>query len=107
MGKCERPRPSRAARGRAPAGRALGDAKSDTTANKAEVVRSEVEQAATSASPCASEQQLSPSAKLPEDEVTVGDDDDDDDDDDDELIILPKDKSSKVSALVLERPGDG
>ena len=78
-----------------------------TTANKTEVVRSEVEQAATSASPCASEQQLSPSAKLPEDEVTVGDDDDDDDDDDDELIILPKDKSSKVSALGLERPGDG
>ena len=63
---------------------------------------------ATSASPCASEQQLSPSAKLPEDEVAVGyDDDDDDDDDDDELIILPKDKSSKVSALGLERPGDG
>ena len=77
-----------------------------TTANNAEVVRSEVEQAATSASPCASEQQLSPSAKLPEHEVAVGDDDDDDDDDD-ELIILPKDKSSKVSALVLERPGDG
>ena len=65
---------------------------------------------ATSASPCASEQQLSPSAKLPEDEVAVGYDndwDDDDDDDDDELIILPKDKSSKVSALGLERPGDG
>ena len=64
---------------------------------------------ATSASPCASEQQLSPSAKLPEDEVAVGydNDDDDDDDDDDELIILPKDKSSKVSALGLERPGDG
>ena len=64
---------------------------------------------ATSAShaTCTSEQQLSPSAKLPEDEVTVGDDDDDDDDDDDELIILPKDKSSKVSALGLERPGDG
>ena len=78
-----------------------------TTANNAEVVRSEVEQAATSASPCASEQQLSPSAKLPEDEVEVGYDNDDDDDDDDELIILPKDKSSKVSALVLERPGDG
>ena len=81
-----------------------------TTANKTEVVRSEVEQAATSASPCASEQQLSPSAKLPEDEVAVGYDndwDDDDDDDDDELIILPKDKSSKVSALGLERPGDG
>ena len=78
-----------------------------TTANNAEVVRSEVEQAATSASPCASDRQLSPSAKLPEDEVAVGDDDDDDDDDDDELIILPKDKSSKVSALVLERPGDG
>ena len=49
-----------------------------------------------------------PSAKLPEDEVAEGyDNDDDDDDDDDELIILPKDKSSKVSALVLERPGDG
>jgi len=66
---------------------------------------------ATSPSPCASEQQLSPSAKLPEDEVAVGCDndwdDDDDDDDDDELIILPKDKSSKVSALGLERPGDG
>ena len=64
--------------------------------------------AATSTSSCASEQQLSPSAKLPEDEVAEGyDNDDDDDDDDDELIILPKDKSSKVSALVLERPGDG
>ena len=75
-----------------------------TTANKTEVVRSEVEQAATSASPCASEQQLSPSAKLPEHEVAVGYDGDDDED---ELIILPKDKSSKVSALVLERPGDG
>lgn len=75
-----------------------------TTANNAEVVRSEVEQAATSASPCASEQQLSPSAKLPEHEVAVGYDGDDDED---ELIILPKDKSSKVSALVLERPGDG
>ena len=75
-----------------------------TTANKTEVVRSEVEQAATSASPCASEQQLSPSAKLPEDEVAVGSDGDDDED---ELIILPKDKSSKVSALGLERPGDG
>ena len=75
-----------------------------TTANKTEVVRSEVEQAATSASPCASEQQLSPSAKLPEHEVAVGYDGDDDDD---ELIILPKDKSSKVSALELERPGDG
>ena len=71
---------------------------------KAEVVRSEVEQAATSASPCASEQQLSPSAKLPEHEVAVGYDGDDDED---ELIILPKDKSSKVSALGLERPGDG
>ena len=66
------------------------------TANKTEVVRSEVEQAATSASPCASEQQLSPSAKLPEHEVAVGYDGDDDED---ELIILPKDKSSKVSAL--------
>ena len=75
-----------------------------TTANKTEVVRSEVEQAATSASPCASEQQLSPSAKLPEHEVAVGYDGDDDED---ELIILPKDKSSKVSALGLERPGDG
>ena len=75
-----------------------------TTANKTEVVRSEVEQAATSASPCASEQQLSPSAKLPEHEVAVGYDGDDDED---ELIILPKDKSSKVSALELERPGDG
>ena len=64
-----------------------------TTANKTEVVRSEVEQAATSASPCASEQQLSPSAKLPEHEVAVGYDGDDDED---ELIILPKDKSSKV-----------
>ena len=49
-----------------------------TTANKTEVVRSEVEQAATSASPCASEQQLSPSAKLPEHEVAVGYDGDDD-----------------------------
>ena len=67
-----------------------------TTANNTEVVRSEVEQAATSASPCASEQQLSPSAKLPEHEVAVGYDGDDDED---ELIILPKDKSSKVSAL--------
>ena len=58
---------------------------------------------------CTSEQQLSQSAKLPEHEVAVGYDNDvdDDDDDDDELIILPKDKSSKVSALGLERPGDG
>ena len=93
------PRPSRAAPRAAPL-----EMPNHTTANNAEVVRSEVEQAATSASPCASEQQLSPSAKLPEDEVAVGSDGDDDED---ELIILPKDKSSKVSALGLERPGDG
>ena len=53
---------------------------------------------------CTSEQQLSQSATLPEHEVAVGYDGDDDED---ELIILPKDKSSKVSALGLERPGDG
>ena len=48
----------------------------------------------------------SPPAKLPRLEVAAGDDDDDNDDDDDE-IIMPKDLSSKVSALGLERPGDG
>ena len=61
---------------------------------------------ATSATPCTSEQPLSLSAKLAGLEVAAGDDDDDDDDDD-ELIIMPKDRSSKVSALGLERPGDG
>jgi len=39
--------------------------------------------------------------------VAADDDDDDDDDDDEDLIIMPKDLSSKVSALGLERPGDG
>ena len=61
---------------------------------------------ATSATPCTPEQPLFLSAKLAGLEVAAGDDDDDDDDDD-ELIIMPKDRSSKVSALGLERPGDG
>ena len=62
---------------------------------------------ATSATPCTPEQPPSLSAKLGVLEVAADDDDDDDDDDDEDLIIMPKDLSSKVSALGLERPGDG
>ena len=62
---------------------------------------------ATSATPCTPEQPPSLSEKLGVLEVAADDDDDDDDYDDENLIIMPKDLSSKVSALVLERPGDG